>query len=917
MNRWRWPRGRGRAGIGLALVAAMLASASFASAGTAGSAGVDTSIPSTDSAVTVAGRPCPGEADGCGFQDLRVTVNQTRDLLNQAVSVTWTGGAPTSIVGGNVFGNFLQIFQCWGDADGTHPENPGPSPDTCEFGGFQSNGKALSALFLGSQNLASRIISSPELSTFDPADGYVDTAQDVQWKPFRAVDGTVVNISVNFNASTGAVGEGAYWRNGFFNYYTTNEDVVAPTHPDGTGSELFTLQTGLESAGLGCGQKVEPFAGAASKVPKCWLVVVPRSTGAQENPPEHRYPGASVEQSPLAPSAWKNRIAVPLDFRPIDTTCTIGADERRIAGSELAVSALTSWQPRLCANPGSPPYSYTALSDDQTRGQLVAGAEGSAGLGIVSRPVEPGRLDPDDPVTYAPLALSGVVIGFNVERVPNVDGRTGLPTDPEESPISGVRVASIDLTPRLVAKMLTQSYRSQFGNFSPHYPWIDANPVSLAADPDFVRYNPEFAQLAPRSPLGRLVLEQPSADAAYELWRWVLADPEARTWMAGAKDQWGMTVNPVYNTDRVQNPSGVGFGDPVPGNYPKSDPFCYQSHEILVNIPDALPRLLCMLDIAPYVNSMVEAAQAARTANDGSKTSNDNSVLSPELYWKPNGPQVAGNRAMMAVTDAASAARFGLQTAHLSRAGDDGAGREFVAADQGGLLAGLAAMKPSADAPEVLEPDPASTRAGAYPLAMLTYGATRARSLDAAARVDYANFLAYAVGDGQQPGLGLGQLPLGYAPLPLDLRLQSVSAIIRILAGDPAPPVPVDQPASVDMVVPAAAVAPVVAVAAPATQATTSTAVPVAPAPPVVAATDGAGAAPPPPPAAPKTPAPPTVEPRRSMTPADRAGFVRFAVPIVAGLGLLSLLGMLVLDDRWQRALLSRVKPRPPTPSTA
>ncbi len=54
------------------------------------------------------------------FADLEITVNQTKNLTNQAVSVTWTGATPTIDSGGSRFGeNYLQIFQCWGDDDGT------------------------------------------------------------------------------------------------------------------------------------------------------------------------------------------------------------------------------------------------------------------------------------------------------------------------------------------------------------------------------------------------------------------------------------------------------------------------------------------------------------------------------------------------------------------------------------------------------------------------------------------------------------------------------------------------------------------------------------------------------------------------------------------------------------------------------
>src|SRR5262245_61955799 len=93
-----------------------------------GMQGTDTALPLTDSAVTVTGR---GQ-----FANLTITVNQTHDLVNQAVSVTWTGGTPTEPSQRSRFGShFLQVMECWGDDDGEFAENPGPPPEQCVWGG--------------------------------------------------------------------------------------------------------------------------------------------------------------------------------------------------------------------------------------------------------------------------------------------------------------------------------------------------------------------------------------------------------------------------------------------------------------------------------------------------------------------------------------------------------------------------------------------------------------------------------------------------------------------------------------------------------------------------------------------------------------------------------------------------------------
>jgi hypothetical protein len=878
----------------------------------AGSAGTDTALPPTDSAVTVSGRPCPPDMapDGCGFQHLRITVNQTTNLLNQAISITWTGGAPAQTQLSGFAGDFLQIFQCWGDDDGTNPANPGPPPEKCQFGGFASNPKSIGSFNIASQFVGTRIMSSSTWSTYTLPGGYQDAAQGLSWRPFEAVDGTTVDRGNNYNANDPYLqGQGGYWLNPYFNSYTTNEEPVALSHTAscpatnptcGTGSELFTVQTGLEAPGLGCGQKIEKLPDGSTRVPKCWLVIVPRGTGGQENVPERRNPVAPLETSPLSVSAWRNRIAIPLEFKPVDTSCPIGADERRIAGSELVTPAVSSWQPQLCATPASPPYNFTSLSEDLARQQLVSQAPGSAGMTVISRPVQPAALDPSNPVVYAPLSLSGVTIGFNIERLPATDQTTGHALDPAELQYAGIRVATINLTPRLVAKLLSESYQYQFGGHFPSYAWFKTNPLNLFTDPDFVQYNPEFQNLRAGSvDAGSLLVEQPTGDAAYEVWTWVLTDPEAATWLSGTPDHWGMKVNPVYDTDPAKNPSGVGFGSPVPDSYPKSDPFCYQSNAVLQSANNELPRPLCLLDMSPYVGGMDTAAAATRAANDGAKSALDTNATSPDTAWVAGGPTAPGLRSTLSVTDTASAARFGLQTAHLSRAGDDATTRTFVAPDAPGILAGEHAMVPSG-VPGVLRTDPSTKVAGAYPLAMLTYAAVTPRTQAADARNDYAAFIGYATGPGQTPGLQFGQLPPGYAPLPADLQAQAKAAAATIRAGLPPAPGPTTTtvPPSTPKATGGGAGAGSGARAGAPGASSPGSSSPAEPAAPAGSSARGL-------PTTTSRPGPgPTGQPTAVavITQRQSAGVVRWVLPIALGVGLVALVGVLMMDDRHLRA---------------
>jgi hypothetical protein len=754
--------------------------AAGASAPVEGSQGTDTALPLTDSAVTVTGASALGSSSP--FANLSVTVNQTQNLTNQAISVTWTGGTPTdSDVGaknnvGPFNDNYLQMFECWGSDDHSNSLNPGPAPTGCEFGANILDSSILSLSSNTSGSEISRVLLGSDTSPYK----YVDPSGGGTFMPFDPVDGAPINVPTTASSTTVLGSPGETWDNPYFDYTTTNEVDFARTYADGTGSVLFTVDTGLEAPGLGCGQQISQSNGTEI-TPQCWLVIVPRGTPSAENP-AGTSPNA-VETTALSDNAWAHRIAVPLGFNPIGSSCPLGAHETRIVGSELVAPAVSSWQPALCDSASSPPYQFSAISDEVARQEVLQGSTGGAGMGVISQPITPSTVNPSDPVTYAPLSLSAVDIGFNIDRVVS-----GSLNDPAEQALIGKAVQNIYLTPRLVAKLLTESYVGEFDELNPFqapsaYQWLTSNPVSLLSDPDFLQFNPEFRLLQCNQGFdcGGLIVEQPTSDAAVEVWRWILSDPEAKAWLAGAPDPWGMKVNPYYTTNSQGNPSGVGFGSPTPNQYPKSDPYTYQNPTQLPAAGNQLPRPLDMQDFLPYATSMQSSALEAGAGNDGGKTTLNNSALSSDTAWTANGPQGAGSQFELAITDSADAAQYGLQAAELSRAGDDGPNRTFVAPDAAGIEAGEQAMQPTA-VPSVLQPNVSTSFPGAYPLPMLTYAAVTAPSLDKQSCENYATFIDYAVGKGQVPGVKPGDLPPGYAPLDPTLVSQSTNAAQQIVA---------------------------------------------------------------------------------------------------------------------------------------
>lgn len=747
----------------------------------AGSQGTDTTLPATESQLTIAGRG--------RFAGLSVTVNQTTNLIDQAVSVTWRGGEETIQGPVRFAGNFLQIFQCWGDDDGTVPENPGPPPEQCVQGATTGVYSGIPASAVPAGTATQRVISVRDWANFDPAVGTLDERTGVVWRSFRAVDGTEIGAHVDPTFTPSRPG-GNYWLNPYFSIVTTNESAASPTLANGEGAELFQVATGLQSSGLGCGQRVQRV-GNDIRIPKCWLVVVPRGSPSEENvgtPFAERADNFGVVTSPVAPEAWANRIAFPLGFNPVDSPCSIASRDRRIAGNELVGPAVASWQPALCAGGERPPYSYVPVPDSSARGFIVNPIAGAPGMAVVQQPIDPALVSGDNPIVYAPLTLSGISFGFNVERIPRFDAEAGAQA------LAGVRVANINLTPRIVAKLLTQSYRRQLEIFEPpDYGWLPTNPAHLGDDPDFLRFNPEFSLLSifEGRTFSGLQLPANNSDIAEQVWDWVLSDPEAAAWLAGEPDSWGMKVNPAYATEALLNPSGFPFGNPTPTSFPKADPYCYQG-ELVGSVE---PPPLCGTDWMPYARSLSETASRTRRAFDGARIALNVAAQAPSQVWGGTTPQIVGRRSMIAITDTSSAALFGLQSARLSRAGDNRDNRVFIAPDQAGLQAGLSAMVPS-DVPGVLEASPTAQVDRAYPLTALTYAAVAPLALDGDERNDYASFLEYAAGAGQVRGTASGQLPAGYEPLSSELAAQTREAAkaIRELQPPTATPQPQQPP---------------------------------------------------------------------------------------------------------------------------
>ncbi|WP_300679845.1 hypothetical protein [Nocardioides sp.] len=723
---------------------------------------------------------------GNGLGGLQVSVSQTRDLVNQAVTVEVSGGTGGTAVPGSGMASYVQVFQCWGamGADGKpDSEAADPDPATCQTGAGGADWVSMTRQedrFVGGD---AALLKGGDWSTYAQA-----AATGRQDPPFLTVSGDEDGSVLNQKST-------------YFNATTTNELSHATLDGRGAAQRSFEMQTGSEAPGLGCGYRTD-----AASTRTCWLVIVPRLALNTI---------ADSQMGPISPSIWGQRLQVPLTFQDVPTACPNGRARALIAGSEMARSAFASWTPGVCEKEKLT-LGYSTVPDSVARTQYAGG--GSDAI-LTSEPMASTQR-----AVYVPVALTAPVIGYTLDYKPECvasaslaiadvateaaarkcgyDSLADLTTDRAKS---GSLVRDLRLTPLLIAKLLTQSYG--WASMDEQLPWLVHAPVSLFADPQFTALNPQlhlgrFGGNGDKRLASSLLVEASRSDAASQLWNWLLADPAASSFLAGCPDAEGMAINPFYSARtytscrsqatalesaaaaaRKATSKPDGYVDLAVSYPPEGSP--YPLPEWYDGGHPAGARSKTETDWLPRDDSM--AITARNTFNGGKKaatqwcaTSVDDSCQpSPGKWVAPSGKIAFGDRQAFTVTDASSAARYRLPTATLC----DDDGRHCVGATTASLRVAADQFERSSVS-NVRSPGDADLADGAYPLTMPVYAAVRP-TLDAATRTAYADALTFLTGTGQTAGLQVGDLPPGYAPLTKTLAKDAVDAIAALRAGLP------------------------------------------------------------------------------------------------------------------------------------
>ncbi len=705
------------------------------------------------------------------------TVSQTTKLRDrQAITVQWSGAHPTGGLVADVNSSAASqeeypvvVMQCRGVDDSSAPTAKQVSPQTCwtqtPLERFQADyGFTFPPYRVDLwARPADRTAQAGQPDPFPSAcEGQAGSA--THWVPFVAADGHAY------------YGGGRSGCAGIAPEASLSSPALQPSNTtygvsdlSGNGSAKFVVQTADTNASLGCSDTVA-----------CSLVIIPImgiscDTDAAKLPVEDQpgdaaadafalcsktgfykpgdTAGGSVDVEDLAvagqlwwsESNWRNRITVPLSFSQSASVCSVfnSAVPAYVYGSETMAQATEQWGPHFCLNSTLFKFQHVQTGEPQAKNLLESGSiEAAFQAGAPQTPFTRR-------VVEAPVAVTGFVVAVEVDDV------------------HGHPAATVKLNPRLLAKLLSESYPSN-SSMKAAYAALGRNPSNIAEDPEFQALNPGLPTSILNGEQAASILTLSSdSDVIWALTSYLNADPEARAWLNGTPDPWGMVVNPRY--ERIVLPVT---------NWPLLDTFIPKDWYATGTNP-----CLTGKQGVPWLPLVSSPVSNLATITLDMQFDIANPLISCSNAQLPNqklvamGRQAPGNRFIFGITSLPDAERYQLSTAALqtqvsSGAGTkftDSTGRTFVAPSYDSLKAAVAMLKPDKTLNTWLLPyasmRTSSTGAGAYPGTLLLSMDVAVEGLPKADAARYATLLRFAVGSGQTPGLGNGQLPPGYLPL--------------------------------------------------------------------------------------------------------------------------------------------------------
>ena len=684
-------------------------------------------------------------ADGSTYSfpsyDVTVSADKTENLRGrQRILISWKGAQPSGGRASNPFGeNGLNqeypvvIMQCRGTDDDSLPLKNRVRPETCWTGSVaqrsqvtRSDGEASWVHDADATDAEKARISgvdpfpsAGECPTADISPYFTKLTPFVtaKNKTFLACDATHMPPE----AAVGAAFPPA--------------ELAAFTDLYGRGSVQFEVRSDVENESVGCNHEtacsivVIPIAGLSCDQSSSPMTISDKACrkGGRFTAGSSNYANDGVDQavSPTlwwAASNWKNRFSIPITFGLPPDACDV-LDPRAptgFYGSELLAQAALQWAPAFCLNKSRFKFQFNNMSDEAGWNLMEAG--GGVAAEVSSEHEQRGA----DPVGYSPTAVTGFSIGYQIDRPDNAGELTDL-----------------RLNPRLIAKLMTQSYLGS--DLGRGHPGIGENPLALMNDPEFIKLNPGLSQISQEVGSTLLSLSN-SSDVIEQLTEYLAQDQDAMDFINGLADPWGMKVNPSYKDIALPRADW-----PLLDTYiPKTESDCRKKN----------PGVYFSQLAAP-VTTMRKISEALLDAWPNVQTRCDYDQSTGLYKLGRVDRQSFGSRFMLGIVSLGDAARYGLRSAELETKPGT-----YVGPTNRSLSAATALTKQSKPHfPFVLDQAKVRKSGVAYPGTMVVYTAARLQNLDQADADKVADFIRISATEGQQSGSGNGQLPEGYLPI--------------------------------------------------------------------------------------------------------------------------------------------------------
>jgi hypothetical protein len=409
------------------------------------------------------------------------------------------------------------------------------------------------------------------------------------------------------------------------------------------------------------------------------------------------------------------------------------------------VQATSSWTPTFCLDSSAIPVKHVQTGEPQARNLLGSASVGAA---FTSRARDGGY---GRPVVHAPVAVTGFSIAYVIDDA------------------KGDRYDHLRLTPRLLAKLLTESYPA-IPDIQSGYQALSSNPLDMSLDPEFIALNPGIRKGVFAGTSASTIFSLSSdSDVVYALTDYIDADAEARAWLDGVADPWGMKVNPNYLKMDLPVNSWPQLDTYEPTTlYKTGTNPCLQDAPVpylpLVASPTSRLATISLAMQYSLANYQVDCVQPFPGTTVGQKLN-------------PLGRQSGGFRFLLGVASLGDASRFGLDSAALQThvasgsgtAFTDATGRTFVGPTDVGLRVAADLLTTSSSSVDwqlpmgTLLTDAAGAKA--YPGTMVVYADIPTSGLSPHDAHGFAAFLAFVAGAGQVPGQAIGRLPAGFLPM--------------------------------------------------------------------------------------------------------------------------------------------------------